>query len=93
MDEVYVEESVEEMEAETGPTGEERMRTLIELLSSYVERYHNGAIEMISYDGHTLKIRLLGACVGCALASGTVHGWVEGNVREFFPDLESVQAV
>jgi Fe-S cluster biogenesis protein NfuA len=93
MDEVFLEESLEEAERAAGPTDEERMRTLIELLSTYVERYHNGAIEMVSYDGQTLKIRLLGACEGCALASGTVHGWVEGNVREFFPNLESVEAV
>jgi Fe-S cluster biogenesis protein NfuA len=84
---------LQEPEGEPAPSDEERMRTLIELLSTYVERYHNGAIELISYDGQTLKIRLLGACEGCALASGTVHGWVEGNVREFFPGLQSVEAV
>jgi Fe-S cluster biogenesis protein NfuA len=78
---------------EAAPTDEERMRTLIELLSSYVERYHGGAIEMVSFDGGTLKVRLLGACVGCALANGTIHGWVEGNVRQFFPSLNTVEAV
>jgi Fe-S cluster biogenesis protein NfuA len=93
MDEARLEEGLEESKFEPAPSDEERMRTLIELLSAYVERYHNGAIEMVSYDGKTLTIRLLGACEGCALASGTVHGWVEGNVREFFPNLESVEAV
>jgi len=40
---------------EATPTDEERMRTLIELLSSYVERYHGGAIEMVSFDGGPSK--------------------------------------
>lgn len=72
---------------------EERIRTLVDVLSSYVERYHGGAIEMVAYDGEILKIKLLGACIGCPLATGTVHGWVEGNVRQFFPHVHSVEAV
>lgn len=85
--------SMQKIVGEAAPTDEERMRTLIELLSSYVERYHGGAIDMVSFDGETLKIRLLGACEGCALAKGTIHGWVEGNVRQFFPYLKTVEAV
>jgi Fe-S cluster biogenesis protein NfuA len=81
------------IEGADAATEEERMSTLIDLLSSYVERFHDGAIEMVSFDGKILKIRLLGACVGCALANGTIHGWVEGNVRQFFPLLERVEAV
>jgi toxin CptA len=85
-----------EIEPEDVPvdaSDEERVRALVELLSSYIERYHGGAIEMVSFDGETLKIRMLGACVGCPLAGGTVHGWVEGNVRQFFPALKTVEAV
>jgi Fe-S cluster biogenesis protein NfuA len=85
--------SLQKTAGEAAPADEERMRTLIEILSSYIERYHDGAIEMVSFDGATLKIRLLGACEGCALANGTVHGWVEGNVRQFFPYLKTVEAV
>jgi len=88
--------SIVEMEPfETAPnaTTEERVRDLVEVLSSYVERYHGGAIEFVSYDGDTLQIKMLGSCVGCPLAAGTVHGWVEGNVRQFFPELKTVEAV
>lgn len=85
--------SLQKTSGEAAPAEVERMRTLIDILSSYIERYHDGAIEMVSFDGETLKIRLLGACEGCALASGTVHGWIEGNVRQFFPALKHVEAV
>jgi len=74
-------------------TDEERMRALIEMLSSYIEQFHGGAVEMISFDGATLKIRMTGACVGCPLSPVTLHGWVEGTARQFFPGLRKVESV
>ena len=74
-------------------TDEERMRALIENLSGYIEFYHGGSLELVSFDGETLKIRMKGACVGCHLSPVTLHGWVEGTVRPFFPNLKQVQAV
>lgn len=72
---------------------EERMRALIETLSAYIEYFHGGAVEMVSFDGRALQVRMSGACKGCSLAPGTLHGWVEGTVRPFFPKLEKVEAV
>ena len=72
---------------------EEKMRSLIEAISSYIEHYHGGAVEMVEYSENALKVRLSGACEGCDLAPVTLHGWVEGTVRQFFPDLETVKAV
>ena len=72
---------------------DERIRALVDALSAYIEHYHGGAVRVESFDGETLKVRLLGACVGCPLSPGTLHGWVEGNVRQFFPKLEAVEAV
>lgn len=72
---------------------QERMKTLIEVLSAYVEHFHGGALEMVSFDGETLKVRMLGACTGCNLQQVTLHGWIEGTVRPFFPELQEVLAV
>ena len=72
---------------------EERMKALIEVLSSYIEHYHGGAVEMVSYEDQRLKVRMSGACEGCNLAPVTLHGWVEGTVKQFFPHLEGVVAV
>lgn len=74
-------------------TEEERVRSLVEALSAYIETYHGGAAEMMSYDGETLKIKLSGACLGCPLSPVTLHGWIEGTVRQFFPQLKKVEAV
>ena len=32
------------------------------------------------------------ACLGCPLLPSTLHGWVEGTVRQFFPEIENVEA-
>ena len=72
---------------------EERMRALVETLSGYIELFHGGAIEMVSFDGATLRIKMSGACLGCPLSPVTLHGWVEGTARQFFPNLKKVEAV
>lgn len=68
----------------------DRMKGLIEFLSAYIEQYHGGSVELISYDGKTLEVALGGACIGCPLSPHTLRGWIEGTVRQFFPDLEAV---
>jgi Fe-S cluster biogenesis protein NfuA len=74
-------------------TAEERMRALIETLSAYIENFHGGSVDLVSFDGAILKIRMSGACLGCPLSPVTLHGWVEGTVRQFFPDLKTVESV
>ena len=70
-----------------------RMQGLIEFLSAYIEQYHGGWTRLVEFDGKTLKVEMGGACVGCPLSSHTLHGWIEGTVRQFFPDLQEVVAI
>jgi Fe-S cluster biogenesis protein NfuA len=77
----------------TEASDEERMSKLVEVLSAYIEYYHGGAVEMVTYEDDRLTVRMSGACEGCNLAPVTLHGWVEGTVRQFFPDLQEVVAV
>jgi Fe-S cluster biogenesis protein NfuA len=71
----------------------EQIKGLIEQLDAYISHYHGGSVELVSFDGKTLKVHLGGACLGCPLSPVTVHGWVEGTVRQFFPDIERVEAI
>jgi Fe-S cluster biogenesis protein NfuA len=71
----------------------EQLKGLIEQLDSYISTYHGGEVEFVSFDGNVVKIRLGGACIGCPLSPVTVKGWVEGTVRQFFPEIKSVEAV
>jgi Fe-S cluster biogenesis protein NfuA len=74
-------------------SAQEQMKGLIEQLDAYINTYHGGTVEMISFDGKVLTVHLGGACLGCPLSPSTVHGWVEGTVRQFFPEVEKVESV
>ena len=71
---------------------EMQLRGLIEKLDAYVEQFHGGSVEFVSFDGKILAVKLGGACLGCPLSPTTLHGWVAGTVHQFFPDVEVVQA-
>ena len=72
---------------------EDQMKGLVEQLSAYIEHFHGGSVDYVSFDGKKLSVKLGGACLGCPLSPATLHGWVEGTVRQFFPDIEKVEAV
>jgi Fe-S cluster biogenesis protein NfuA len=81
------------MATENGPSDQERMHALLKNLSAYIEQYHGGSVEMVSFDGDLLQVRLGGACMGCPLSPTTLHGWVEGSVRQFFPNIKKIEEV
>ncbi len=72
-------------------TDQERMKALIEQLDSYISHYHGGGVELVSFEGNTVKVKLGGACLGCPLSPVTLHGWVEGTIHQFFPDVQIIE--
>ena len=60
------------MATENGPSDQERMNALLKNLSAYIEQYHGGSVEMVSFDGDVLQVRLGGACMGCPLSPTTL---------------------
>ena len=71
---------------------QEKMQALLDQVSAYIEHYHGGSVEWVSFKGRVLKVRLGGACLGCPLSPSTLHGWVEGTIRQFFPDIQVMDA-
>ena len=69
-----------------------RLKALIQQLDAYIAQYHGGSVELVSFDGRSVKVRLGGACLGCPLSPNTLHGWVEGTIKQFFPEVESVES-
>lgn len=72
---------------------QERMQALLDRLSAYIEQYHGGSVQLVSFDGKLVQVRLGGACLGCPLSPSTLRGWVEGTIRQFFPDIQKVESV
>jgi len=65
----------------------EQMDNLIQSISAYIEQYHGGSAELVSFDDDVVKVRLGGACLGCPLSTSTLKGWVQGTIHQFFPDV------
>lgn len=74
-------------------TDQEQMEALIDNISAYIEQYHGGWVKLVDFKDNVLTVELGGACHGCPLTETTLHGWVAGTVRQFFPDVEKVEAV
>lgn len=70
---------------------ETQLRGLIDKLSAYVEQFHGGTVEFVSFNGKQLRVHLGGACLNCPLLPSTLHGWVAGTVHQFFPGVEVVE--
>lgn len=66
----------------------EMMEGLINQISSYIEQYHGGSVELVSFEDDEVEVRLGGACVGCPLSAATLRGWVEGTIHQFFPNVK-----
>jgi len=65
----------------------EQMKSLIESISAYIEQYHGGSAELVSFDDEVVKVKLGGACSGCPLSTSTLKGWVTGTIHQFFPEV------
>ena len=66
---------------------------LIAAISQQIEISHGGWVEFVDYDGKVLSVRLQGACVGCPMSQYTLAMGIGQTVKQFFPELEAVQAV
>lgn len=71
---------------------DERIRALIEQLDAYIAQYHGGSVKLVSFEKNVVKVHLGGACLGCPLSPMTLHGWVEGTIKQFFPQVEKVES-
>ncbi len=71
----------------------QRMQETVQTISHYAEIYHNGRVDLVSFDGTDVVVHLGGACEGCPLMPWTLHRVVEGTIRDLFPNVKNVTAV
>lgn len=73
-------------------TKEEQMQTLVKKISAYIEQYHGGSAELVNFEDNIATIKLGGACEECNRSASTLHGWVQGTIHQFFPEVKVVAA-
>jgi len=49
-----------------------------------------GDIALEAIEGTTVKVRLLGACVGCSVNQMTLKSGVELTIKKYAPQIETV---
>jgi Fe-S cluster biogenesis protein NfuA len=52
-----------------------------------------GDIQFIGIEDKVVKVKLQGACSGCAMATVTLQWTVERNLKSVFPEIEKVENV
>jgi len=52
-----------------------------------------GDIQFVAIENKVVKVRLQGACSGCAMATVTLQWTVERNLKSIFPEIEKVENV
>ncbi len=78
-------------DSESSYSKEEQLKGLIEQLDAYINHYHGGSVKLKSFKDGVVKVKLGGACENCPMQSSTIHGWVEGTIRQFFPEIQAVE--
>ena len=51
---------------------------------------HSGEIKFISFHEGVVKLLLSGSCSGCAMSKATLHRGVEGILKHYIPEVESI---
>jgi Fe-S cluster biogenesis protein NfuA len=88
--------SLPEQETEAYPTGtlaDTQFRLRVESVLDKVRpalRADGGDIELVDIVGHSAKVRLTGACVGCASASMTLRLGIETRLKQDIPEFEDL---
>ena len=49
-----------------------------------------GDIELVSIENNTVKVQLLGACVGCSVNQMTLKQGVELTIKKYAPEIKEV---
>lgn len=52
-----------------------------------------GDVELVAVEDGTVKVRLVGACGGCPMATLTLKRGIEAKLKEEIPELKEVVAV
>lgn len=70
-------------------TTEIQIRMVIEKIRPYIQR-DGGDVEFVSYEDGLVKVRLLGACVGCMSIGETLGDGIQAILMDEVPEVKRV---
>ena len=69
------------------------LEMLVQKISEYLQAYHSGSVEMVSYSNGEMRVRFGGHCAGCPHMQATLSQGVARTVQHYFPEVTRVIAV
>lgn len=51
---------------------------------------HGGMINFLSYDKGIVRLEMAGACSGCAMSKVTLQNSVEGMLKHYVPEVQTI---
>ena len=75
-------------------TAVEEIERVLEMVRPAI-RMDGGDVEFVDFDAEdgTVKLRLMGHCVGCPMAKATLKHGIEVRLKQAVPAVHSVEAV
>ena len=71
----------------------EKVEAVINQIKPFLQA-DGGDVELIDVDENgVVKVRLQGACAGCAFSQMTLANVIEQRIKEAIPEIERVEAV
>ncbi len=52
-----------------------------------------GDVELVTVEGKTAKVRLVGHCAGCPMAQMTLKQGIEAIIKQRVPEIQKVESV
>ncbi|HPC83867.1 MAG TPA: NifU family protein [Thermoanaerobaculaceae bacterium] len=71
---------------------EQRVRAALEDIRPALQM-DGGDVEFVELDGDAVKVRLIGACGGCPMATMTLVGFVQERLCQRVPEVKQVVRV
>lgn len=69
-----------------------QIQEVLAFLRPYIQR-DGGDVEFVKFDEGIVYIRLLGACVGCAIADITLYDGIERALIEEVPGVIAIEPI
>jgi Fe-S cluster biogenesis protein NfuA len=71
---------------------QEKVKDVLDKVRPYLVR-DGGNVELVSIEGGTVKVKLVGACAGCPHSTMTLKNGIERILKEQVPEVKEVIAV
>jgi Fe-S cluster biogenesis protein NfuA len=71
---------------------QEKVKEVLDKVRPYLVR-DGGNVELVAVEGGTVKVKLVGACAGCAMSQLTLKNGIERILKEEIPGVKEVIAV